>query len=380
MTTTTPTPDATTEASPEAGAAPTAPAILSDADWSAAWGHELTDAPQAFGGLPREAYDQLDGLNASLIKHVILESEAHAWRKMRDPDREQSEDQGAFLVGNITHTCLLEPELFGERYLEIPPDAPNRPTAKQLQGPKPRKDGTVNPETKAYAAWQEAVSRQAWWERFERDNPQATTAQLVPAKELALGRACGQAVLDHPAIGAAFAGEFRNLNELTLTWRDPVTGRRMKCRLDALRLMNDRLWVGDLKTALCAAPGPDGFARDAERHGYLLSAAFYLDATFHCREALERLMVLPEGALIGIERRFEWIAIEKDCPRPDFVGRYFMNDDQLEAARPVVRQGIDRVVQAEITGWWPGYDTAAKPLELPGYGYSRLQRLAEVLA
>jgi hypothetical protein len=57
-----------------------------------------------------------------------------------------------------------------------------------------------------------------------------------------------------------------------------------------------------------------------------------------------------------------------------------MNDDQLEAARPVVRQGIDRVVQAEITGWWPGYDTAAKPLELPGYGYSRLQRLAEVLA
>jgi hypothetical protein len=140
------------------------------------------------------------------------------------------------------------------------------------------------------------------------------------------------------------------------------------------------LWVGDLKTAMTAAPGPDGFARDAERHGYLLSAAFYLDATFYCREALERIMNLPEGALIGIERRFEWIAIEKACPRPEFVGRYFLNDDQLEAARPVVRQGIDRVVQAEITGWWPGYDTAAKPLELPGYGYTRLQRLAEALA
>ena len=376
MTATIPSPDTATEASPETAA----PVTLSDATWSAVWDHPLTESPQVFSGLPRKAYDQLDGLNASLVKQVILKSEAHAWREMRDPDREHAEDQGAFLVGNITHTCLLEPELFGERYLELPPDAPSRPTAKQLEGPKPRKDGTVNTETKSYAAWQEAVSRQAWWERFERDNPKVATAQLVPAKELALGRACGQAVLDHPAIGAVFAGEFRHLNELTLTWVDGVTGRRMKCRLDALRLMGNRLWVGDLKTAMNAAPGPDGFARDAERHGYLLSAAFYLDATFYCREALERLMGLSEGALIGIERRFEWIAIEKACPRPEFVGRYFMADEHLEAARPVVRQGIDRIVRAEEMNWWPGYDAAAKPLELPAYGYTRLQRLAEAFA
>jgi hypothetical protein len=57
-----------------------------------------------------------------------------------------------------------------------------------------------------------------------------------------------------------------------------------------------------------------------------------------------------------------------------------MADEHLEAARPVVRQGIDRIVRAEEMNWWPGYDAAAKPLELPAYGYTRLQRLAEAFA
>jgi hypothetical protein len=62
------------------------------------------------------------------------------------------------------------------------------------------------------------------------------------------------------------------------------------------------------------------------------------------------------------------------------VGRYLLTDEQQEAARPVIRRAFERAVQAEASGWWAGYDTAAKPLELAPYGYTRLARLAEALA
>jgi hypothetical protein len=359
---------------------PIGEALLSpEAAWEVAWGLTLTDAPQVFPGLPREAYDQLPGINASLIKCVVLENEAHAWRKMRDPEREE-EDKDDFLVGNITHTVLLEHELFNQRYLEIPADAPSRPTIKQLESPKPKRDGSINTETKAYAAWQEALERKEWWDRFQAKNKDFLTAQLVPHKLHQLGKACGQAVLDHPALGGFFDKRYRHLNELTLTYIDPLAGRRMKCRLDCLRLFSPLLWIGDLKTAKTAAPGPDGFARDAGNHGYLLSATFYHDATIHCRKPLEKLLDLPDGALTRHRCRFEWIAIEKACPRPDFIGRYFLTEEQLESARPAVRAGIDRVVQAEASGWWPGYDSAAQPLELPGHAYQKMVRLAGVEA
>jgi hypothetical protein len=333
-----------------------------------------------FSGLPCEAYDQLPGINASLIKYVLLENEAHAWRKMRDPEREEEEDKGDFLVGNITHTVALEPELYNQRYLGLPADAPPRPTTKQLESPKARKDGTINTESKAYAAWQDAQERKKWWEQFEAENAHASTAQLVPPKLEQLGKACGQALLDHPVLGGYFSKQYRHLNELTLTYVDSFTRKRMKCRLDCLRLLTGQLWIGDLKTARTAAPGPDGFARDAGKLGYLLSATFYHDFTIHCREPLEKLLGLRNGDLIGINRRFEWIAIEKACPAHDFIGRHFLTEEQLEAARPAVQAGINRVIQAESSGYWPGYDSAAKPLELPGYAYQRMERLAEVEA
>lgn len=366
---------------------PTTPVLsaLPDDLWQEAWGLQLTDRPQVFAGLPRLAYDQLRAWNASTIKTVALKTAAHAWREHIDPDRPTEQDQGAFLVGNITHTDLLEPELFGERYLELPADAPGRPTAKQLEGPKPRKDGTVNTETKAYAAWLDATDREAWWKRFEDAHPQLATAQLVPAKELSLGLACAGAVRQHPALGPLFIPTplHRSCNELTLTWPDPILpGVRNKARIDALRFLGTHTWVGDLKTAQSAAPGPDGFARDAERFGYLLSATWYLDGVRTCREPIEQLLGLPEGAMITapLGYQFEWIAIEKAIPCSEFVGRYLLTEEQQDAARPVLRRALERAVQAQAIDWWAGYDTAAKPLELPPYGYTRLGRLAEALA
>jgi exodeoxyribonuclease VIII len=357
-------------------------ALLSpEAAWEVAWGHTLTGAPQVFAGLPREAYDALPGWNASLLKVALSQSPAHAWSKFINPEREQEEDAGQFLIGNLFHCRLLEPELFDRRYLVFPADAPKRPTVKQLQGPKPRADGTYNTETIAYANWQDAIVRGEWWAAFMAEHPGADTAQSVSDKDLALGDALAGAVLAHPVLAPRFADTPQNRagNELTLTWVDPLTGSRCKARLDAVRFLGDRLWIGDLKSAMDAGPGPDHFGRAAANFDYCLSAAWYRDAAQFCRAGIEELLGLPEGALIvagGYE--FEFIAVEKAHPRPEFVGRYLLSDEQAELGRRMARRALELVVQSEASGWWPGYDSAATVLELPGYAYQRMERLAEV--
>jgi len=312
--------------------APIKEALLSpEAAWEEAWGHPLTDRPQVFSGLPREAYDALPGWNASFLKVVLSKTPAHAWSEFINPDREQEEDAGQFLIGNLFHCRLLEPELFDQRYLVLPPDAPKRPTAKQLEGPKRHKDGSINTETVAYANWQNAMARQAWWDAFEAEHPGAGSAQNVSDKDLQLGDALAAAVLEHPVLGPRFADTPQNRagNEITFTWLDSLTGARCKARLDAVRFLGDRLWIGDLKSAMDAGPGPDHFGRAAASYDYCLSAAWYRDAAQVCRAELEELLGLPEGALITAPNgyEFEFIAVEKAHPRPEFIGRYLLADE-----------------------------------------------------
>ena len=362
---------------------PAGEALLSpEAAWETAWGHSLTDAPQVFAGLPREAYDQLPGWNASLLKVVLTKTPAHAWGEFINPDREITEDANQFLIGNLFHCRLLEPELFDQRYLVLPPDAPKRPTAKQVEPLRPRKDGTINTETVAYANWQDAQKREAWWKDFEAKHPSAGTAQTVSDKDLQLGNALASAVLAHPVLGSRFADTPRNRagNELTLTWRDPLTGARCKARLDAVRFLGDRLWIGDPKSALDAGPGPDHFGRAAGNFNYCLSGAWYQFAAMLCREPLETLLDLPEGALITMPNgyEFEFIAVEKAHPRPEFIGRHLLTEEQADLGWRMARRALAIVVQAEASGYWPGYSTAAQPLELSTYECQRMARLAEV--
>lgn len=363
-------------------AAPIQTASTPDQIWTQQYGIELSDRPQAFAGLSREAYDALPGWNASLLKVALTESPAHAWAAFLDPNREQEEERAQFLIGNLFHCRLLEPELFDSRYIALPEDAPKRPTAKQLEPPKPGRNGVVNTATKAYAAWEDAQLRKAWWDEFMASHPGAEDAQNVSAKDLALGDALANAVLAHPVLGPRFADTPQNRagNELTLTWLDSLTGSRCKARLDAVRFLGDRLWIGDLKSAMDAGPGPDRFGRAATKFNYCLPGAWYLDGVYFCREAIEEVLGLPEGALIMVRREFEFIAVEKAHPRPEFIGRYTLTEEQAELGRGMARRSLELCVQAAASGWWPGYDSAARPLELPPYAYKQMERLAGVEA
>lgn len=354
-----------------------APGLLTESDWEEKYGLKLSEHPQCFTCLPREAYDDLPGINSSLIKELIDKTAAHA-KALFDPDREKV-DNANFLHGNLAHCQILEWECYDERYVVLPNDAPKRPTEKQLTPPKPGRNGVVNTATKAYEAWEEAKQREDWWLEFEHRFPNCCTAELITAKDHEIGLKLANAILKHPALGPRFDRTDINRagNEITLTWIDSLSSARFKARLDAVRFMGDHIWIGDVKTAQDAGPGQDHFGRAAANFGYIIQAAFYRDAVYFCKTAIAQALGLNEISLLGLPIVYEWIAVEKACPRPEFIGRYLLTDEQESLGRQLARKAIDAIVQSQITNYWPGYDTAATPLQIPGYAYQKMLRQLE---
>lgn len=295
----------------------------------------LTGGPQAFANLPREAYDNLKAINASLLKEVHSKTELHGWLAYRDPDREEQEDKAAFRIGHLVHMGLLEPELM-ETVVVC----------------------SLGAATKGFA---EASAKAA-----------ADGRLIAQEKEHAKALKLIAAVLKHPALGPVFQSQdpavmatFRSLNELTLVWPDPLTKSLCKARIDAVRFMRNALITFDLKTA--ADADPEGFGKDAANFGYLIQGSFYNDAVFYCKQAIAELMGMNPAALIGCEQVFEFIAMEKATPMPGLIGRYFMDAEQIEIGRRLYRDALNRVAAAQSMNYWPGYSTAAVPLALPGW-------------
>jgi hypothetical protein len=307
---------------------------------------------QFLPGLSRAEYDALPGWNSSLLKIAATRTPAHAWAAYRDPAAPGSTDSSALLVGSALHCLLLEPDEFSKRYVSPPADVPRRPTEKQLETP------TAKPGTKAYTAWEDACARRDWWEKFDTEN--ANREWLSPADHAMVGNLY-QSIVTHPALGPWFAPSPNSLNEVTITWHDPVTGAQCKARLDKLVLLSHHILILDLKSAADASP-PE-FGRAAVRFGYLAQGAFYTDGLHACRRSLAEHLNLSADALDSFPIVFEFIVPEKSYPW--LVARYFLTEEQLAIGRDRYQPALQSVIAAEATGYWPGYDHAALPLELP---------------
>lgn len=347
-------PAAAEVAAPQSVSGPAAPAVPEPAP--APQLPALGPYPQAFLGLPRELYDAMPGWNGSLLKIAYKRTPAHAWAAYRDPLAPQREDTAAFRIGSLTHAAILEPERFLAEYVVLPPDAPRRPTDKQLVDGKDSKPGT-----KANDAWLEAQVRKAWWDEFDT---RTSGTEVISAADYDLVAQLSGKVLKHPGLQPFFAPDRihgSQLNELTLTWLDPETGHRCKARIDALRYLGQSLRAFELKSAQDGGPEPFGTA--VVRYDYLLAAAFYHDAIDHCRGAIAEALGGDRRLFDNLPIGFEYVVCEKEYPF--LPARYEVDEDQLLIGRRQYREALDKVTTAEELGYWPGYDQAAVPLVLP---------------
>lgn len=338
---------------------------MNEAEWQQKWGIELTSSPQVFCKLPREAYDDLPGINASLCKEVIGSTEAHAWKKCIDPNRPEQEERDAFIQGNIAHALVLEWDEVSSRYV-LAPDLPKRPTEKQLIEPDRLTKG--GKPAKAYETWKEYKAIEDQWIEWEKTNL-PPTAEIVSEANYSKGFAYANALWQHPILKYRYekTEKYRMLNEITFTYIDTQTKRRIKARIDSLRIFDDHLWIGDIKTAQDAGEGESHFGLAIAKYGYIVQSAFYHDALYHCRTALEKIMGFAEGSLIILPIIFEWVAIEKDPIGPEFIGRYYMTDEQLSDGRSLYRLAVNKVHLSLQIDYWPGYSVSPSAAVLPGW-------------
>jgi PDDEXK-like domain of unknown function (DUF3799) len=287
-----------------------------------------------------DTYHSHPATSASQIEAIATSTLRHYWAEWVDPDRPARVQTDAMRFGTELHMLLLEPDRFAERYhLDLtPPDAPRRPTAKQLESldKEPPKVGT-----KARDERDRIAAAAAWWRDWDRDHPIPAGSMPLPADRWLDLQGMTGSLLRDPLIGELLAQPGQA--EQALFWTDPDLGIDCRCKPDWL---TDDGWVLDLKSARTA--DPRRFQWQAWDLGYDIQAWFYL------RGIEQSLGIRPKG--------FIFAACEKS--RPWVCVPYLATEWLLDYGRARTELAVARLLEARDTGIWPGYAEPGKLVDL----------------
>lgn len=255
-----------------------------------------------FPGMPFAEYAAIRAISASGAKH-ILRSPRH-YREAIDTPKEPT---SAMQLGSAVHCGVLEPETFADRYVRAP-DCDKR-----------TKEG------------------KARWQEFQDLN----VGRIVLAGDVCdTVRRCIDSVLASSAAQALLRGAEI---EGSLCWYDQGVGVRCKGRYD-VRSMGG---LTDLKT--CADASPEGFANQAARLRYNLSAAFYVSGSEHVLNASPGF--------------FAFICVETEPPYACAV--YDLPGVAVRAGSALMDEALRRYAKALKTGEWHGYSPKIETLNWP---------------
>jgi exodeoxyribonuclease VIII len=181
------------------------------------------------------------------------------------------------------------------------------------------------------------------WEAFEEDNSDRTILRL---QDLERAQAIAAAVRRHSAAAALLA---QGTPEHTIRWTDTTTDEPCKARLDWI---NDHA-IADLKVT--ADVSPRRFGALAARMLYHVQLVWYEEAA----RAVEPLRPARYLCLIAAE-----------AEPPHDVAVYYLEDDQIYAAREHLERLKVRYAECKRLGQWPGVAPTAQPLALPRWLYA----------
>jgi len=265
--------------------------------------------PKVYPNVPMSEYGRWSAANYSTLKQ-FRRSAAHARESLTNPP----EQTAAMLLGQATHTAVLEPELFEQQYAVAP----------QLDR-RFKKDKEI-------------------WAKFQEDNKEK---DILKADEYDTCRKMAASAHRNPIIEELVAE--KGYTELSFVWTDSDTGTLCKGRCDRF----SRLWgnsvIADLKTTENASE--DAWIREVVKYQYHAQGAFYLDG-------LDTL-----SPVAG--RKFLWLAIEKSPPYA--VAIYEPDAATLDKGRRMYRNYLRQFATCQETNIWPGYPASIQPLLLPDW-------------
>jgi hypothetical protein len=271
-----------------------------------------------FGIHPGVAFPEYLALEAVdktlLLNFANGRTAAHAHYAMTHPRPQTAALKG----GDALHVALLEPKRFKAEYVKAP-----------LWGGR-------------------STAAEAFKTKWLRDHPNSVA---LTEKEYGETLSWRDAILGNPLARALLSG--RGQNELTVIWKDKLTGLRCKARPDRFTAFEKFPTVVEVKTAEDASE--DGFARACAKWGYHWQAAHYLDGL----NTLER-----------DRYRFIHIVVEKTAPY--CVAVYEMTEPGLKEGRAQCLRAMSMYAQGMLTGKWPGYKVAVQPLDLPRWAFETM--------
>lgn len=271
--------------------------------------------PGIYPGLSFDEYRSIHAVNKSSLVH-IMRSPMHYYAALT----EEKTPSKAMELGTAIHCSILEPLKFVQRYVTVPPGAPRRPTAAQLNAKKPS---------------EESIKQIAWWSEFDAKSQGKI---IIDDEEWETIKAITTIVRDHPAFQVLFS---KGSSETAIVWEDPETGIPCKGLIDWLTDSH----VVDLKTTDDGSP--DAFAKSCARFHYHVQAAWYVDGL----------------KALGRDVRFVFGAIEKEIPHG--VAFYFASEEMLAKGREIYRAWLTRYSQCLKLNEWPGYPVTINEINLP---------------
>lgn len=194
-----------------------------------------------------------------------------------------------------------------------------------------------------------AVDADNWKTKKAQDaKKEAHEAGKVPllVGDVAAAEAMAKAVHNHPVAAALLSS---GQPEITGYWHDPVTGVRLRLRIDWLHPGRTRLIAVDVKTTVSADPAK--CARSCGDYRYHLQAPWYLDG------------LAETGA--GEDALFLFVFIEKDPPYLVTVGE--IDPADIARGRALNRKAINLYADCQANDRWPGYGDQIHQLSLPSY-------------
>lgn len=258
--------------------------------------------------------------------HVLTEVLRNAQRWVRGYESPETKSRK---WGSLWDCFLFTPRQYRGRYAVVPEDAPRKPSKTQVNAEKP--------SAKTIAAIE-------WWDHFKKENP----GEIIDSDQDQSVREAVARLREDKLIAELIDCSARQVM-IVAEWHDPGTGLvvPMKCLIDLVpdpqhALLSNSVWDG--KTTMNASPR--SFSRDAQKYGYGIQGALYLD--------------LYNAATGDTRSDFGHVVQENYRPYEYRTPPPLLSQRFLGHGRLMYQKALGIYCRALQSGVWPGYDAGVK--------------------
>lgn len=298
--------------------------------------------------LSNEAYHaETDHISGSSLVEIIQGSPAK-WKF-----KQRSNDSKALKFGTLSHTMILEQDVFDKEYLRATDlDAiEGLITSQAGLSAALKKIGVAGTSGKGYSELVEMMYRSGedWpvkWLIEQQESAQALVEgkELVSAADYDKVVAMREVLCNIPAYNAIVNSETAQ-KELSIFGE--ILGVGVKIRIDHVDVVDGVVMINDYKTTADASP--EGFGKSAFSHGYLAKMALQRDLFVKAFNEKRKVVV----GLLAQEK------VEPYLPM-----RYTLTDEQLRIGRLQYLEALATYKKCKELDIWPGYSNGITEQEL----------------